>query len=59
MLEAVRSAPPPERAGALELLDGQLSGEGKNELLDALEGVAELRLCPSLDSAEVELGERH
>jgi AAA family ATP:ADP antiporter len=43
-VEALRATSPIERAGALELLDNQLTGEGKRELIEALE---ELVIGPS------------
>jgi AAA family ATP:ADP antiporter len=44
-MAALRRSSRPERAGALELLDNQLEGAAKVELIDALEEVGELRLA--------------
>jgi hypothetical protein len=41
-MAALRRSSRPERAGALELLDSQLDGTAKVELIEALEEVGEL-----------------
>jgi hypothetical protein len=44
---ALRSAPRPVRAGALELLDDDLRGAAKVELIEALEWLALGRPAPT------------